>query len=963
MTWNRLLATVLATLLVAPSLPALAQKKSSKTNSAAAGARTLPPINITEFRLPNGLRVVMHEDHSAPIVAVNLWYHVGSKNEVPGRTGFAHLFEHMMFQGSKNFDYDYFFPLQEAGGAINGSTNADRTNYYEVVPSNFLETALYLEADRMANLLDAMTEEKLANQRDVVKNEKRQNYDNRPYGLVGAKMAATMFPPDHPYHWLTIGSLDDLTAASMEDVKAFFRRFYVPNNASLVIAGDIKPADARRLVEKHFGSIPRGPEVLAVIAKPAALDREIRIDEYDRVALPRVYMAWHTVPAYAPDDAALDVLGVILANGKGSRLFKRLVYEQQIAQDTNASHQSREIAGAFQITATAKPGKAIGDIAKIVDEEVAKLKGAPPSQEEMERALNEIESSFIYDIQTILRKADQLNAYNTYRNQSNYFEQDLARYRKLTPADVQNAAQKYLIDKRVVLTVMPRSMQNEGVSGGPGTRGGGQAAQAARQGAPAPAPALKKSSRPDTSKLPKPGPEVTLRLPKLERSKLSNGLEVLVVQHHELPVVNMNLVVKTGGAADPDDRAGLANVTANMLDEGTRTRSTLDISNALVAIGANVNTNAGWDSSNASLLTLTRNLDRALDIYSDVVLNPTFPEAELKRINDQRLTAFKQRRDDANAIAGIVFPALLYGRNHPYGHPLTGDETSVAATAAADVRKFYETYYRPNNAALIVVGDVTPAQIMPKLEKAFGKWAQAPVPAVDVTAAPVARQRNTFYIVDRPGAAQSVIQIGHVGVSRSSQDYFPLVVLNRLLGGGFISRVNLNLREDKGYTYGARTAFDYRRGAGPFAASAGVYTRVTKESVAEFMKELRGVRGEIPITPEELLYAKQGFGRAVLSSGFETPSQIANRLEDIVLHGLPDDYFNSFGARIAAVTLEDVNRVARQHINPDRFAILVVGDRKEIEKGLRELQDVSSEVVFVDSEGRPTQGGSITGSR
>ncbi|HEX8475284.1 MAG TPA: insulinase family protein [Pyrinomonadaceae bacterium] len=1003
MIWKRLAVLALAVIFCA-SGTTLAQRRrassrpTARTSEAApatnARGGVLPPLQLTEFKLPNGLNVILHRDTSTPVVAVNVWYHVGSKNEVPGRTGFAHLFEHMMFQGSKNFNDDYFFPLQEAGGNINGSTNTDRTNYFEVIPSNFLETALFLEADRMGGLLDAMTEEKLANQRDVVKNEKRQRYDNQPYGLVQAKIAETMYPANHPYHWTTIGSLDDLTAASMEDVKDFFRRFYVPNNASLVIAGDFDPAHARRLVEKHFGSIPRGTDVPVVKATQPVLDREIRMTEEDRVSLPRTYMAWHTVPAFSMEDFAIDMLSSILASGKGSRLYKTLVYDKQIAQDVTAFHPSRELAGQFQIVATAKPNTKLAEIESVINQEIARLKSQPPTREEMERAYNEFEASFIYGLQTVLSKADQLNQYKTFLNKPAYFEQHLANYRRVTAADVQRVATKYLTDKRLVLNVVPRPPQTaktgEPVAAGPKTATPATTATAQQPAGTAPTtPAAatgerpagaqpqtkteaastrpagatpptstapvkaetKQKARPDTSKIPAPSADPQLTLPKVQRSRLSNGLDVLIVEHHELPVVNMNLVVKTGGAADPAERAGLASMTASLLDEGTRTRSALDISNQLAAIGATLTTNANWDSSSANMLSVTRHLDRALDIFTDVVSNPSFPEDELKRLRDQRLGTFRQRRDNANAIASVVYPTLVYGRNHPYGHSLIGDETSVAAVAGADVRRFYETYYRPNNAALIVVGDVTPATIMPKLERAFAKWERAHVPAVDVTAAPVERDKTTIYVVDRPGAAQSVLTIGHVGVPRSTPDYFPLVVLNNLLGGGFISRVNLNLREEKGYTYGARTQFDYRRGAGPFSASADVQTAVTKESVAEFIKELRGVRGEMPITPTELEYAKQGIIRSY-PGGFETPAQIAARLEALAVYDLPDDYFNNYIARVRAVTTEDVTRVANRYIDPSRMAILVVGDRRTIETGLRSLEEIGGTVSFVDSEGR-----------
>ena len=843
MKWKCLAVMVLTVSLLTPTwsfAQSTQQMPQSTTGSQPSGV-VLPPINFTEFKLSNGLRVILHEDHSTPIVAVNVWYHVGSKNEVPGRTGFAHLFEHMMFQGSKNYDDDYFKPLQEAGGTLNGSTNPDRTNYWEVVPSNFLELALFLEADRMGGLLDALTEGKLANQRDVVKNEKRQNYDNRPYGLVTAKIAETMYPKDHPYHWLTIGSLEDLTAASMDDVKDFFRRYYTPNNASLVIAGDINPAEARRLVEKYFGPIPSGPAVHLAAAPPPKLDKEIRLTMDDRVTLPRLYMIWHSVPQYTLDDAPLDGLARVLAGGKSSRLYRSLVYERQIAQDVVAFNGSREIAGQFQIVATAKPGKTLAELETAINEEIEKIKSAPPTAEEIEREYNTVEAQFIYGLQTVGGfggKSDQLNHYAVFLNKPGYFEQDLARYRNVTAADVQRVAKTYLTGNRLVLSVVPRP-RGKAVAGEPAPEGPAKAitppsqqtagtpqsgsstatSQTSRTGAAQPtgdrpagaqtqtkpeasatipagaappttaAPRVAKRSKQDASQsarsaLPKPAPDPRFSLPQIERRRLSNGLKVLIVRHNEMPVVNMNMVVKTGAAADPGDRAGVASLTADLLDEGTKTRNALQISNDLAAIGARLSTEAGWDSSGANLVTLTRHLDRALEIYADVITNPSFPEADLKRLHASRLAALAQRRDNATSIAEIAYAALLYGRNHPYGHPLTGDESTVKAISGENVQRFYETYYRPNNAALIVVGDVQPDTLIPKLERAFAGWKRANVPAVKFTDPPK-RDRAVIYLVDRPGAAQSVINIGHVGVPRSTPDFFPLLVLNTMLGGQF----------------------------------------------------------------------------------------------------------------------------------------------------------------------------------
>ncbi|HYJ84923.1 MAG TPA: pitrilysin family protein [Pyrinomonadaceae bacterium] len=944
---NRSLPAIFLVLaLLAPAMTFAQRKTGRGATGAWQAAVPLPPIKVTEFKLKNGLRVILHEDHSTPIVGVNLWYHVGSKNEVPGKTGFAHLFEHMMFQGSKNYDDDYFKPIQEAGGTLNGSTNPDRTNYFEVVPSNFLELALFMEADRMGGLLDVINETKLANQRDVVKNEKRQNYDNTPYGLIGAKINETLYPASHPYHWLTIGSLEDLTAASMEDVKDFFRRYYTPRNASLAIAGDFNPAEARRLVEKHFGKIAGGPPVTRPNAAQPVLTESREIVMQDRVAFPRLYLVWPTRPAYDKDEAATDTLANILGGGKSSRLYKTLVYDRQIAQDVNAGNNAQEIAGRFQITATARPGKTLEELESAINAEVEKIKKEGPTQDEVDRSYNATEAAFIFRMQTLQGKNDQLNQYATFVGKPAYFQQDLSRYRRVTPEDVKRAANAYLIEHRLKASVVPQGKERNTTSAPPAETPPSAAETAAA------AQATKRTAEsPAKWKLPTPKADPRLTLPQIQRHRLSNGLEVVVVEHHELPVVTMNLVVKSGSAADPQNRAGLASLTADLLDEGTKKRSALEISNALTDIGARLGTAADWDSNSANITTLSRHVDRALDIYADVLTNPAFLDDELKRMRARRLNVVKQQRDNAGAIASVVYASILYGRNHPYGHPAIGDEDSLKDIKAADVRGFYETFYRPNNASLIVVGDVKSETILPKLERAFAGWQRADVPTMEIPNAH-GRERAGLYIVDRPGSAQSVINIGQVGVARSTPDYFPLLVLNTMLGGQFVSRVNLNLREDKGYTYGARTAFDYRRGAGPFVASAGVFTNVTKQSIAEFMKELRGVRGEIPITEKELEFSKQAIIRGY-PRGFETPGQIANRLSDVVLYGLPDDYFNNYIQKVRGVTLADVQRVANRYLDPSKMAILVVGDRKVIEPGLRSLEAVGTTITFVDMEGKP----------
>ncbi|MEZ5305999.1 MAG: pitrilysin family protein [Pyrinomonadaceae bacterium] len=901
----------------------------------------LPKLKYKEYKLKNGLRVILHEDKSTPIVAVNIWYHVGSKNEVPGRTGFAHLFEHMMFQGSKNYNDDYFLPLQEAGANINGSTNSDRTNYYEVLPSNFLELALFMEADRMGGLLEAMTLDKLNNQRDVVKNERRQNYDNRPYGTAFEKIASLIYPKDHPYNWTTIGSLEDLSNASLDDVKQFFRTYYVPNNASLVIAGDFNEKQAREWVEKYFGKIPSGDDITRPNPDAPAINGEIRKQYEDAVQLPRRYFVWHSPAAHHPDEAPLDILASILTSGRGSRLQGKLVYEKQSVQSIFASNGSREIGGTFQITATARPDQNLDDIEKDIFAEIEAIKNNPPSAEEITRAVNGYESRFVFGIQTVLGKANQMNDNAIFTGRPDTFQEQLDKYKAVKPADVQRVAREYLNGNRLVMTFVRG--QNQGAP-----RGG-------RANAPtSDSEEQEKVEKPKadySSILPKPGPDPKLKLPKPTKTKLKNGLDVWYVQQAELPITSLNLVFENGSTENPKGMEGLADITASEMNSGTKTRDATQISNELQSIGAFMNVNSGWDSTQASMQTLSRHLDTALNIYSDIILNPIFPDKELETAKRRRLVALRQQRDDASQIASSVYSKLLYGDNHPYGRQESGDEKSIGAIKRDDIVKFYETYYKPNSATLIVVSDQSLKTIKPKLEKAFGAWASADVPTTQLKK-PAQFDKPGIYLVDKPGAAQSQLRIGQVGVNRGNPDFVPILVMNQILGGQFSARVNMNLREDKGYTYGARTGFSTRKEAGPFTASAGVQTAVTKESVIEFMKELNGIRGSIPVTQSELDYAKQSLIRSFPRT-IETSSQISGQLANLFVYGLPENYTDQYLMKISKVTLDDIKRVSNQYLDPNKMAIVVVGDKKTIEAGLREIDGWGSKITMLDTNGNP----------
>ncbi len=899
----------------------------------------LPTIGVKEYTLKNGLRVILHRDTSTPIASVGVWYHVGAKNEVEGRTGFAHLFEHMMFQGSKNYDSDYFFPLQEAGATINGTTNQDRTWYFQTVPSNFLELALFMEADRLHNLLPAMTQEKLDNQKDVVKNERRLRVDNVPGGTAFEKIGELMFPKPHPYNWTTIGSLDDLQAASIEDVKAFFRQYYVPNNTVLVVSGSFDEKQTRGWIERYFGPIPKGSDIKRPNPAQPTLAKEIRTTVEDAVPFPRRYMVWHGVPAYAPDEPALDFLSSILSSGRTSRLQSNLLFGKEMVSNIGASSSTNEIAGLFQIVAIARPGKSLDDIEKEINAEIDRIRREPPSAEEMRRSLNSIESQSIFGLQTVLGKASQLATFAGYRGKANWFQQDLDRYRKVTAADVSRVANKYLTDNRLIMTYTPRP--------------GGAPRQAAAQDVGAASESKKKES--DEAKraaqaaaLPKPGPDPKLVLPSIEKTTLSNGMDVWMVKHGELPIVSMNMVFKTGTTNEPEDRFGVAGMTSSLLTTGTASMTAEQLANALREIGVNnIGSGSGYDSTSVSIQSLTKHLDRALELYSDVIQNPAFPSSELESLRTRALLGLRQQRTIPGAISNNVYNKVLFG-DHPYGR--SSSEASLKSVTRNDLVSYYGSTYRPNNATLIVVGDFDNGSLKAKLEKAFANWKPANATSRNLPATKPL-EKTAIYLVDRPGSAQSTVSIGHIGLDRMHRDYFPVMIMNSILGGGFTSRINMNLREDKGYTYGAGSGFSFRRGAGPFSASSDVRTADTKASVFEFMKELNDIRGGRPVTQAELEYNKQSIIRRY-PAGFETVGAMSNQLANLITYGLPDSYFNDYIGRINSVTLEDVNRVAKEYLDPSKMAIVIVGDRAVVEAGLKEL---GYPIYLLDTEGNPVR--------
>jgi len=946
---NFCLAIAVFALALGNSVAALAQ---TNNRTAAAAPMVAPRLNFEKYKLKNGLEVILLEDHRLPLVATNLWYHVGPANERPGLTGFAHLFEHMMFQGSKHIGDDAHFKLLEGAGAsdINGTTDFDRTNYFETLPSNQLELALWLESDRMGFLLDTLDGTKLANQRDVVRNERRQG-ENSPYGLVEEGVYHNLFPKTHPYYASVIGSHADIEAARLKDVREFFKLYYAPNNASLAIVGDIDKAQAKALVEKYFGPIAAGPPVPKISATTPPITSERRAVVTDQVELPRVYMAWLTDPIYKPGDAEADLLALILGGGKSSRLYKRLVYERQIAQDVSANQNSLILGSVFQIQATAKPGVKPEDLERAINEELDAVRKDGVTPDQLSRARNVIQTRIVQGLETLGGfggVADRLNQYNHYLGDPAFLAKDLERYDKATPTGVQKMAQEkltnnarvvvYGVPGKKVVDDVPKTTGEEAsvlTSAGSNADGGGSSSAAGQQ---------EWRNQP-----PQAGAASKLALPVPKSFKLANGLTIMLVEQHNLPVVSANLVVLSGSEANPASKPGLASFTADMLDEGTNKRSTLQLAEDVAAIGASLSTGSSSDASTISTRTLKKNADAALELVADVALQPAFAAKELDRVRNTRLTQVLQQRDNPNVLASKVFNSEVYGTEHPYGYTELGTEDSIKTVTREDMLKFWQSGYVPANAALVVAGDLTESELRALAEKHFGRWTgkATPVARPDVRAAAARR----ILIVDKPGAPQTALRIGTVGVPRANPDYVPIEVLNTGLGGLFSSRINMNLREKNGYTYGAGSTFQFRRGPGPFFTATSVRTDVTAPAVREIFNEFERIRAA-DVSAEELKIAKDSFARS-LPGLFETTGQAAASIGQLFIYDLPLDYYRTLPGQIDAVTVADVRRAAEKYLLPESMVIVAVGDRSKIEPELLKLNLGKVEARGLDGKAMP----------
>ncbi|WP_043957604.1 pitrilysin family protein [Lysobacter sp. A03] len=913
------------------------------------------PVDIAyeQFTLPNGLRVIVHTDRKAPIVAVNVWYHVGSKDEPKGRTGFAHLFEHLMFNGSENHRGEYFDPFEMVGATdMNGTTNTDRTNYFQNVPTTALDTALWMESDRMGHLLGAIDQATLDEQRGVVQNEKRQG-ENQPYGQVWTKLNQSLYPVDHPYHHSVIGSMADLDAASLADVKNWFRAWYGPNNAVLVLAGDIDVATAKEKVARYFGDIPAGPDMAQPpvdVAQRPASTREVL---EDRVPQARIYRAWNVPPTATVEADQLGVLAQVLGGSSTSRLARRLVHADKLVDNVTAGLSESQLGSNFLVFATVKEGVDPKKVEAIIDEELQRLLAEGPDAAELAQAKTVVRAGFIRGVERIGGfggKADALASCTIYTGEPGCFRESMATVAAVQPATLQALGRKWLGQGDHTLVVMP-----------------GERTPLAEDPAVEPAPltlpavdsrySVSPSSVDRSTGVPLPDKFPELKFPELQRATLNNGTRVILAERHDIPVVQFSLMFDGGFKVDPSDKLGSSSFTMGMLDEGAGEYDALGFAARAEALGANLGAGAALDGASASLSALKENLDPSLALFSQMLRKPRFDQSEIDRVRASWIAGIKQEKARPNSAALRVLPPLLYGEGHPYAMPFSGSgtEDTIAALSRDDLLAYHQAWVRPETATLVVVGDTTLKEIVPMLNRHLGDWkgkgdvpAPVDVPEVALPAAP------RVLLIDQPGAVQANIYVGELVPSTKSDDATEFGFANTVLGGQFSSRLNMNLREDKHWAYGAYSFASNAIGQRPWLAYSPVQIDKTAESIAEMKREINDyASGKAPATAEEVGKVKANEIRS-LPGAYETGSAVMGTITGIVRYDRPDDYVFQHKAEIEAMTPAVVARAAST-IDPAALTWVVVGDLGKIEAPVRALE--LGPVQVLDEDGKPVAPG------
>ena len=872
----------------------------------------LPEIKYESFKLDNGLTVIVHEDKKVPMVAVNVWYHVGSKNEKLGKTGFAHLFEHLMFNGTENYNNEYFEPFEKIGSTDqNGTTNSDRTNYFQNVPTNALDLALWMESDRMGHLLGVVDQEKLDEQRGVVQNEKRQG-ENQPYGKAFTRISESAFPKGHPYSWSTIGSMDDLDAASLEDVQDWFKTYYGPNNAVLALAGDIDLETAKLKVAKYFADIPSGPPLIKPekwIAKRSEEKREVMFDDVPQA---RIYKIWNVPERDTEAAAHFDLASSVLVGGKNSPLYKELVYEQQIATSVSSFYYDREIAGMFFIVADVVAGVDPATVEAAMDDVMAEFTKRGPNPKLLKAEKTKILAGFIRGIQRIGGfggKSDLLATCQTYTGDPGCYQKNAAYLDAVTPSKMKATFAKWIDDTPYVLTILPTDKYSVGETD------------------------LDRSAG-----IPFPTEKVEFQFPTLQTATLSNGAKVVLAQRKGVPLVEMNFQFNFGYAQENNDELGYTNFMMGMLNEGTKKYSSLEFDEVLDSLGSNLGFGSGLDTSVATLSSLKANLSQTLDLAKEALINPTFPEKEIERIKKETLAGIIQEENRPASIAYRNIGKLLYGDDHPYGKPLTGSGISetISSITRANIMDVHSRAINSAHLTFAVAGDIEMEELVDLLESKFGDWTANSDSGLKALTTVELPDNRTIYLIDKPNAQQSYIVAGQLLPPSATDEEIEIDYMNYAIGGSFTARLNMNLREDKSWSYGVRTRLGDAKGQRAMLVTAPVQTDKTSESMAEIVKEYSDYLSTKPITQDELAKGKAS-KTLRLPGQFETLGALKGGVSGIVTYDRDLDYLDQLPALLDEPSLTQVQAKAQKYIKPNQWTWLIVGDLSKIEEPIREL--------------------------
>lgn len=904
-------------------------------------------VDFEKYQLDNGLEVILHQDKSDPIVSLAIQYGVGSNREVTGRTGFAHLFEHMLFQESENVPQDQFFKtIQDVGGTLNGGTWKDGTIYYEVVPKNAMETVMWLESDRMGFLINTVTETAFMNQQEVVQNEKRQRVDNNPYGHTRYVIDKSLYPEGHPYNWQVIGELEDLQNATVEDVKEFYDRFYGPNNATLVLAGDFDIAEAKKMIEKYFGEIERRQEVAPLKPQPVTLAETKRLYHEDNFATaPQLTMVWPTLEQYTDDAYALDVLGEILSEGKKAPLYKVLVKEKDLTSRTTAYNSSNELAGDFRISITANNGVDLDAIEEGINESFALFEKEGIADSDIERVKAGLETQFYNGISSVLGKSFQLANYNVFAGDPGFITQDVENIKDVTKEDVQRVYDTYIKGKPYVMTSFVPKGQLELIAENSEKANVVEeeiTENVAVEVEEVTTEIVKTPSNFDRSVQPAPGESPALNIPEMWTQTLSNGMVVSGIQQDEIPVATFSLVIEGGHLMDDMEKNGVANLMTDILMEGTANKTPEELEEEIALLGASINMYTTRESIVIRGNTLTRNLKKTMDLVAEILLEPRWDEEELARVKTKTINNIERSEANPNAVASRVYNKILYGEDHIFSYPTSGTVESVKAITMDDLKEFYNNNFSPSISTFQIVGKVDEKTVLNNLKPLEERW---PAKEVTIPEFPVANTRDkaSLYFVDIPNSKQSVINIGYVAIPRTDADFYPAEVMNYKLGGSFSGNVNLILREEKGYTYGARTNFSGSKIPGTFTASSSVRTNTTGESVEIFRDQINKYKDGI--SEEDLDFTKN----ALIKSNarrFETQSSLLGMLQEINQYNLAENYIEDEEATVRNMTLEEHKALANKYLDASKMAYVIVGDA---ETQFAQFKDMGfDEVKLVD---------------